>query len=338
MELPKVSILVAARNEEDTIARCLEALTNIRYPQDKWEVLVGNDQSEDATERIAREYALQYKNIHVYTIRHTLGMARGKANVLAQLAQKAQGEYFLITDADTCPPPTWVRGMLQAVQPDVGIVTGFTVIEGKSFFANMQALDWLFALSFIAQVARLGTPVTAMGNNMLISRKAYASVGGYENIPFSITEDYALFKKVLDKGWKFRQLDQAEITATTRPIPTFAGLMHQRKRWMYGALQLQFFMKLIIYFQTFFLPLLVLLSFWSWKWALLAWFARITGQSIYILYQLIRLKRTKLLPFYPFYEGYLLIISFSMLIFYLLPIKVNWKGREYSVKKESTTT
>src|SRR5690242_8951036 len=53
---PFISILLAARNEEQNIARCLSALAHLDYPSDRFEVLIGNDGSQDKTAEIAGEY------------------------------------------------------------------------------------------------------------------------------------------------------------------------------------------------------------------------------------------------------------------------------------------
>ncbi len=57
-DLPVVSILVAARNEEQNIIRCLQALTELDYPAYKLEILVGNDASEDKTRELVAAFAM----------------------------------------------------------------------------------------------------------------------------------------------------------------------------------------------------------------------------------------------------------------------------------------
>ena len=54
--LPKVSILIAAKDEEANVARCLNSLLKLSYPLDKMEILIGNDASEDKTLMLLRQY------------------------------------------------------------------------------------------------------------------------------------------------------------------------------------------------------------------------------------------------------------------------------------------
>ena len=93
LPLPRVSILIAARDEEASLPRCLASLRNLDYPQDLLEILVGDDGSTDRTAAVAvaamQGFAGQFR---VVSITDTLGQARGKANVLAHLA--ARGYQF----------------------------------------------------------------------------------------------------------------------------------------------------------------------------------------------------------------------------------------------------
>ncbi|RYY19943.1 MAG: glycosyltransferase, partial [Cytophagaceae bacterium] len=140
--LPRVSILIAARNEEAALPRCLASVRALQYPAHLLEVLVGDDASTDRTRAVA-EAAMQgfAGSFQVVTITETLGQARGKANVLAHLTHRATTDYFLLTDADIALPATWVSALLAHAAPRVGTVTGLTVVQGTSLMAHLQGID-----------------------------------------------------------------------------------------------------------------------------------------------------------------------------------------------------
>ncbi len=171
--LPMISILVAARNEEPNIAACLDALFNQDYPKDRFEIWVGDDQSEDDTAAIVQSYTSKYPNVHLLSIETQLKHQRGKSNVLAQLAQQAKGEYFFITDADTTVVPEWLNCMMGYFSPEIGVITGVTAIKGTSLFARLQKAEWLFYTAQGHLYAQKGKPVTAMGNNMAVRASVY---------------------------------------------------------------------------------------------------------------------------------------------------------------------
>lgn len=322
---PRVSILVAARNEQENIGDCLGSLLALDYPIEKIEILIGDDQSTDNTLRLAKTIASQHNNIKVFQIKENLGSAKGKANVLAHLAREAGGEVLFITDADVQVPETWIQEMLSGLSKGIGIVNGFTIVKNNTW----QNIDWLFALGMVKVIHDLGKPVTAMGNNMLITKKAYQAVGGYESLPFSITEDFELFKHVSQKGYETVQMANTRVMAYTRPKKSILGLLNQRKRWMTGAVQLPWPIVSLLSVQAFYYPSLILLFVLDPKLAGIVFGIKLLVQSFFILvlgqHFQIRVRFYQAL-FYEFYSAFL---SLASSIFYILPLKIIWKGRKY---------
>jgi cellulose synthase/poly-beta-1,6-N-acetylglucosamine synthase-like glycosyltransferase len=326
---PQISILIAARNEEKNIRQCIESMLAQDYPADRMEILVGNDASEDNTLEILNDLKGHFPTLKVLNITTKLGTAKGKSNVLAQLAQVANGEYFLITDADVVQPTTWAIYMVANAAEGFDIVTGMTVVRGDSFFATMQRLDWILALGMVKVVSDLGTPITSMGNNMLIKRAAYEQTGGYQQLPFSITEDFQLFRKVVEAGGKTINLMQREITGYTHPIATLGELLHQRKRWMTGAVQLPFIMVLTLLIQALFFPFTIFLAFQHLGLAAIILGAKIFFQAIFIRKVGHSISINTPLWSLWLFEFYSACLSLSLMFFYLMPTSVVWKGRNY---------
>ena len=125
----------------------------------------------------------------------------------------------------------------------------------------MQMLDWSLALGMVKIVSGWKIPVTGVGNNMMISKAAYNEVGGYKNIPFSVTEDFALFQAVAKKGYHYQQLANEGSLVRTFAIKGFWNLMNQRKRWMSGALKLPPFMVALLVFQALYYPAMLAMIF-----------------------------------------------------------------------------
>lgn len=327
---PFVSVLVAVRNEEQNIIRCLDALSELNYPKDKIEVLIGNDRSEDQTRQLVENYIQGKSSFKLIDITSTMGNAKGKANVLAHLAKAAKGEFFFITDADIAVPSTWIHGLLRYHNDSIATISGVTVTEGKNLTAKMQAIEWIFAFGMVQTVSELRIPVSAVGNNMMISRKAYESVGGYETIPFSVTEDFQLFKETLKKGWGYKNICNPEVLAISKPMQDLGLLIKQRKRWMTGAFQLPFILVLCLFIQAIFFPVILLTLFVFPVWGALAWMAKILLQQVFIALVMRRMNTwSGLLKYFIFFEIYSCLFGAFMLVYYILPVKVEWKGRKY---------
>lgn len=327
--LPPVSVLVAVRNEEKNILRCLEALVALQYPKEKIEILVGDDDSRDASLELINNFAANHPHIFVTPITEKLAHQQGKANVLAQLSKQAKGEYLFFTDADIKVPPHWIEEMLSGFSENVGLVSGVTAIEGEGFFSRFQLLDWIFALGMVKVVNLLGYSVTAIGNNMAMSREAYDAVGGYEKIPFSITEDLEMLKQIQERGYLSNQLFSERVLAWSMPETKLTGLLTQRKRWMKGAVQLPWGMVALLFVQALFFPLFLLLLALNFKLALAVWIAKILIQSAFINYSLSILEKNEKLIHLVLYEIYSVVLSLSLLFYFYLPVPVVWKDRKY---------
>ena len=328
---PFVSILIAVRNEELTIIKCLEAIGRLDYPANKIEILLGDDASTDNTYDIIRNYIKHKPFYRCLRIKENLGKARGKANVLAHLTRLATADYYFITDADIEVPKTWIRDMLAGIRSrNTGIVTGVTTVSGKGLFQELQAIDWINALGLMQIVSDLKLPVSTMGNNMLITRAAYEATGGYEIMPFSLTEDVQLFKAVIKKGFRSFNLFHPGVLALSAPAPTWPELLHQRKRWMQGIWLLPWYMSLILIiyasFYAFCLPFFAYVSGWV---VLGIFLAKLFLQTLFINRCLTRLQLRYRLEKIILFEFYAIFVSLITILFFLLPLKVRWKERQY---------
>ncbi len=81
---PSVSIIIAARNEEENIARCLRSMCNLTYPREKLEILVVDDRSTDGTADIVRSFSAQSEAIQLITAHPPKDHLQGKANAVNQ--------------------------------------------------------------------------------------------------------------------------------------------------------------------------------------------------------------------------------------------------------------
>ncbi len=326
---PNVSILIAARNEEHTILHCLQSIENLTFPKTHLEVWVGDDDSTDRTYAVVDEFIRNKPYFHLIRITETLGHARAKANVLAHLTRQATSSYFFMTDADIVLPPGWIETMLDACQLDVGVVTGITAPKATNVWAALQALEWIYAIRIIWQLSLKNIPITSIGNNMLVTRQAYEATGGYEQIPFSITEDFALFRAVIQNGYGFRQLYTPEVLASTEPMTDGIHWLRQRKRWMHGAMSLPLHIRLVLIAQFFFSLFLVGLFFVQPVIAAILFLALGLWQLIALWRGLSILKLPQLRKYtgiFIFYFHFFVLIS---MIYYLLPTATHWKGRTY---------
>ena len=325
----QVSILLAARNEESNIERCLQSLFNLDFPENNFEICIGDDDSSDNTATIIQDFIKDKPHFHYYKISETVAGLKGKANVLAQLSHKADGKYFFYCDADIAVPSTWITSMLRHFKPNTGIVVGLTRMKKTGWLADILSLEWLFILSIMRFLSLSRVPMTGLGNNMAVTREAYEAVGGYEKIGFSIVEDYALFKAIIKKKYEFVQAFNNQILAYSEPVTSVKELITQRKRWMHGIMQSPLTLKICVIASALFIPAMALLSIWDPQRSInmmVSHYILITG---IILVSLIILKQADLVKQALFFWFYLMAICIAMLVIYILPGKTVWKERVY---------
>jgi cellulose synthase/poly-beta-1,6-N-acetylglucosamine synthase-like glycosyltransferase len=302
------------------------------YPTDKLEVLIGNDASTDNTSALVEDFIADKPHFRLFQIDKTVGKGRGKANVLGQLAHQASGEFYFITDVDVKLPHQWILGLLQEFNQEVGIASGTTKCQRGGLFATLQSIDWLHFMGYIKAFANAGIGCTSVGNNMAVRAEAYWQTGGYEEIDFSITEDYKLFKEVTSRGWQWRTTMREETLGLAWYIPNVKEMLHQRKRWLIGARELPLNWKFMLVLYGLFIPALLYVGFVDLRLALAIWFSKFLLQSYFIIFLCITTKRRPFNYFYLLlYELYVLLNTAATAVFYWLPIKSVWKGREYDL-------
>ncbi|SMD46405.1 Glycosyltransferase, catalytic subunit of cellulose synthase and poly-beta-1,6-N-acetylglucosamine synthase [Aquiflexum balticum DSM 16537] len=331
LEYPRVSILIPSRNEEKNLPECLASLSKLNYPLDKLQVILGDDRSIDSTRAILEAYVDQHPETLLLDIKECdTRKMNGKANALSQMAKKATGEVLLFTDADCIVPENYVTAMVAAWQrTGAGIITGITHVSGDGFFDKMQAMDWWLTLGMVKVISDVGFSVTSMGNNMLISKNAYQSVGGFEGIPFSLTEDFEIAKHILAKGFTSFHLVGKENLISTKPQKKISDLLKQRKRWMAGAMDLPIFWKLLLGLQVLFFPGIVFLLFSYPLMGVLLWICKVAIQSLFITAfaskTAVKINPIDLILF----EIYYMFAAWSTIVYYFWPAQTDWKGRRY---------
>ena len=155
-----VSVIIAARNEEDNISPLLTDLVHQTYPKQLYEVIVVNDGSSDKTAEIVLQYAHQHNHFHLFELENIPSEYSPKKFAMTKGISKSRGEIILTADADCRVKPTWIEAMVGYFSPQVGMVVGFSQFgrkkEKHSFFENLQATDFLQLMAAAAGSCSLG--------------------------------------------------------------------------------------------------------------------------------------------------------------------------------------
>ena len=329
-KLPSVTVIVAARNEETNISRCLESLGKLEYPEGKLEVIIVNDRSTDKTGEIVNEFISSRINFKMIIPDEAKGKMVGKVNALATAIREAKGEIILTTDADCEVKPAWVKTIASHYFDDIGMVDSYTSQLAVNSFSGMQAIDFIYLLIVGGGTINLGVPISCIGNNMSFRKKAYEEIGGYESLPFSVTEDFTLLRAIYKlKKYKILFPLDKDALVTSIPCSSFKQLYHQKKRWSVGGLGVPF-RGFLIMFWGYLTHLCMLLTplFFSPSWLYLLSFKIII--DFFVLYHIHqKLGIIKNLKYFAVHQVYYIIYVLALPFIVLTSRKVVWKGREY---------
>ena len=234
--IPPVSVVIAARNEAANIEDCLSALEHQTYPAEKFEIIVVDDRSTDATAAIVHQQATTHNNLTLVPVTECPAGIAPKKNALSRGIQQATGEIILTTDADCRPVPTWIHSMVRYFESDVGLVAGFSPLEKQSGKKRLKdrlyALESLSLASVAAGGIGLGRPLTCSGRNLAYRKPVFEQVGGFGKFARLISgdDDLLLHQVAHNTQWKIVYAIDADALVYSRPAANLTAFIHQRTR------------------------------------------------------------------------------------------------------------
>ncbi len=203
---PKVSIIVPARNEEDTLEECLESLLALDYPEKEIIVVEGN--STDDTAQILKKYSTRISLVGEGSLPE--GWI-GKNWACHQGYKQSSGELILFTDGDTIHHKDSLgRSVSFLLQNNVDLLTLASRFRTRSFWEKMllpTIIHLIFIYMWGPKVNDDKSPhYMANGQYILVRRESYDKVEGHYAVRGEIIEDVRLAENLKKAGFKTRML------------------------------------------------------------------------------------------------------------------------------------
>ena len=209
----KVSVLIPARDEEDNIGRCLDSLLDQTYTN--YEIIVLDDQSTDDTWRIISDYSRRFPELIKAVKGKPLPESgwTGKAHAMQQLAEGANGEYYLYTDADTIHTEHSVAWAVTNVERHrVDFVSGYVYQELRTFGERLiipatYIMTALILPLWLIPSTKVPSLSFAIGQLILFKRTAFEAIGGYASVSEYISDDIYVARELKKAGFRTIFLD-----------------------------------------------------------------------------------------------------------------------------------
>jgi glycosyltransferase involved in cell wall biosynthesis len=347
----KFSIIIPARNEENTIIDCLTDIVSQDYPHANFEVIVVDDFSEDHTAGRVINFIESNSNFSIRLIMLS-DIIHQEKNSFKKLAIKtaidnSRYDWIITSDADCRHGKGWLSTIADYIQEKdpvmlsapVSFVSGLWEYNqgkgGQSFFERYQSLEFSSLVAIGAASIAMNTPNMCNGANLAYLKKAFYDVGGFAGYDHIASGDDEFLLHKMHQRWPDRIafIKNTDAIAYTQPASNMEDLIRQRKRWvsksrLYQRKTITFIMAGAYVFHISLLFTLVAGFFDPWYFLVFALAMGIKIMAEYILLRNVTafFNRKQDLKF--------LIPSAFLYIFYVLFIgiygnfgKYQWKGR-----------
>jgi cellulose synthase/poly-beta-1,6-N-acetylglucosamine synthase-like glycosyltransferase len=234
-ELPRVSVVVACRDEETVVDGLVRTLLRLDYPRALMEVVLVDDGSTDRTGEIIDGHAAREGFLRC--IHRPAGAGGGKSGALNAALGDLTGEIVVVFDADHAPRPDAVRNLVRHfADPAVGAAQGRCVIgnHDDSLLARLVWIDYLggYLVNEYGRQSLFQLPAYG-GANCAVRLSSLRALGGWNEQ--SVTEDTDLTLRLLLRGERVRY--DVDAVDAEEGVVTLDRFWRQRYRWARGHQQ-----------------------------------------------------------------------------------------------------
>ncbi len=241
-ELPFISILIPAHNEEFTIERCVRSLAELDYYKDEkrnYEIIVINDGSSDATGQVLSPLKTEFDFLRIVT-RKAPRAGKGKGYVLNDGVRICQGEVIAVFDADARLEPDFLSKIVPYLDDEdvAGVQARVRMYNAdRNLLTRMQEVEFsIFGNVILRARDVMGKSGFLGGNGQLTRREFVEDIDGWDG--FAVTEDLNMSIKLILDGHKIRYCPEAVVWQEA--VPQWKPFFRQRVRWATGNLETLF--------------------------------------------------------------------------------------------------
>jgi glycosyltransferase involved in cell wall biosynthesis len=203
--VPRISLLFAARDEEEKLPSALATLAQLDYPE--LEIIGVDDRSEDATGRILDEFASSHPRFRAIHVKELPTGWLGKPHALQQAYESSSGEWLLFTDADVrFKVDVLRRAMTMVTERNLDHLSLFGDVEMVGFWEKVVVTFFGMAFHMATTPSDVINPKSGaymgVGAFQLLKRSAYEAAGTHRRLAMEVIDDMKLGKIVKQAGFR----------------------------------------------------------------------------------------------------------------------------------------
>ena len=232
------SIIIPYRNEEQNLPELFKSLSGLKYPLDKFEIILVDDESTDRSRFLCEEFRADFPEMKIHLLENDRKTASPKKDAISTAIVFSNFEYIVTTDGDCQVPSNWLHYFDEMIQTEatkmIAGPVGFIrrVGEKKPYFQNFEELDFLSLQA--STIGSFGIEKAFMCNaaNLCYNKGAFLKESGFDNSEdIASGDDVFLLQNFRKKGLKVSFLKSERAAVFTQYQESLSDLVNQRIRW-----------------------------------------------------------------------------------------------------------
>ncbi len=226
--LPFFSIVIPTHNRSERLAFCLQAIAQLDYPLDRFEVIIVDDESTNSPEPVVDSFKNRLKIKLFRQARAGVGIGRNTG------AAQAIGEFLVFTDDDCEPAQDWLKTLATRCLRSPECIIGGQTVNALSDNIYSSASQLLISFLFDYYNNNSDQAIFLTGSNMAIPRHHFQTLGRFDPVFFLVgAEEREFCDRWRDNG--FQMIYAPEVIVYHSHHLTFRSFIRQHFNYGRGA-------------------------------------------------------------------------------------------------------
>jgi cellulose synthase/poly-beta-1,6-N-acetylglucosamine synthase-like glycosyltransferase len=226
----KISVIIAAKNEEKNISTLLDSIKKINYPVDDFEIIFVDDNSSDKT--LSKAFDKQNELPNLWVLPAEDKKYPGKKGALALGIMESHFDFIMITDADCIVGKEWLNSYVKKFNEGFDFLFGRAPLIKKPGFINTVSRFENLRTFFLYRIAlKLNLPYSAAARNFGFRKSSFNKIKGYANTTDTLSgDDDLLIREAVKNKMKIGFVDSPESEVLSFAPDTFKKYLIQKTR------------------------------------------------------------------------------------------------------------